>query len=617
MSIRTRTLIIIGVIFLALLGVMLLCANLILLGSFVRFEDRQMRANVERVLTVFNYNVSILNKTLGDWAPWDETYRFAADQNPKYITDNLDNATMANLGVDLIVFTDPHGRIIFAKRIDVETKAVLPLPASLLRILQGHPSLLDLRSSSKAVTGILVFPEGAMFVASQQILKNDTTGPAHGRLLMGRFIDDTELAQLRRLVQLPLTLYAADAPDLPEEARTAEAQLTKRHPIAIHRFDRDSIAAYTRLYDVEGRPDLLLQVTSARTFFHFGEQARTYVLLSLLLVGLLFGAVIMVQLERVVLSRITHMRDAVRQIGQGGNFTARLPDAGDAATRDELIGLAGTVNEMLAALETAHQQLLTQEALRESEARYRGLIELSPLAFYLIDGNLCCFTNAAGVTLLGAQKPDDILGHSIEEVVDPAIYGQMQQELTAIIETGQVVRREFTFRRFDGGDIDVEVLSSPFSYTQRSTIQLIVTDISERKRAEAAIQSYQARLRTLAADATLAEDRERRRIAEDLHDHIGQSLVACRLLLGTVKDGIAEESSRTEIEEVRILLEQAVQWTRSLTVDLSPPILYELGLVPAISWLANQFQKRHGIAVLVDDDDTAPPLTPEISTTLF
>ncbi|MHB9024749.1 MAG: CHASE4 domain-containing protein [Armatimonadota bacterium] len=617
MSIRTRTLIIIGITFLTLLMVMLFCTDLILLRSFARFEDQEMRADIDRTITAFDYEVSMLNKTLGDWASWDETYHFAADKNPDYIKNNLDTPTLANLGVDLMVFTDTHGRLLYAKYIDSDQSIDRRLPPSMLAALTSHSSLISLGPTPKTITGLLVLPQGPLFVVSQPILKNDSSGPAHGRFLMGRFIDSSKIDQLSGILQLSLQLYSTNERNWPQDTLAAQPHLAGI-PIHVQRLDTRHVAGYTRLKDIEGRPTLLLQVTTSRTIFQYGVRARSYVLISLLLIGLALGGVIMWQLERVVLSRITRMRSAVRDIGENGTFTARLPVVNTPTSQhDELEGLALSVNDMLTALEAAHQLLLAQEALRESEERYRSLIEVSPLAFYLLEEDRCLFTNAAGIALLGANDPAAVLGHSVLEVIASEEYESIQRQFDEVVAaSGRFLTREVTITRLDGVECELEIVACPFSPTHPSTIQIIATDISARKRTETEIHAYQARLRNLAADASLAEDRERQRIARDLHDHIGQTLAASLLWLGTLKDTVPEKTIRKKIEEVRMLLEQAILWTRTLTVDLSPPILYQLGLEPAISWLAEQFHQRHGITIHVHSDE-ATLHAPEISSTLF
>jgi signal transduction histidine kinase len=115
------------------------------------------------------------------------------------------------------------------------------------------------------------------------------------------------------------------------------------------------------------------------------------------------------------------------------------------------------------------------------------------------------------------------------------------------------------------------------------------------------VRAYQDRLRQMAFDTALTEDRERRRIATQVHDHIGQSLALAQIKLTSIREAIGAPGRATFDEAVE-LLEQSIVDTRTLIFDLSPPVLYDLGLREALSWLVEEFEKRHGIVIEVTDD---------------
>jgi two-component system CheB/CheR fusion protein len=137
---------------------------------------------------------------------------------------------------------------------------------------------------------------------------------------------------------------------------------------------------------------------------------------------------------------------------------------------------------------------------------------------------------------------------------------------------------------------------------------------SSQRQAEHRILDYQEKLRQMAFDAALAEERERRRIAADLHDRIGQSLALAQLKLKSLG---ASGSERTLLDEAVGLLAQSIIDTRTLIFDLSPPILYELGLEPALSWLAEDLGKRSGIHIESSDDGAPKPLDDATAGLLF
>jgi signal transduction histidine kinase len=144
-----------------------------------------------------------------------------------------------------------------------------------------------------------------------------------------------------------------------------------------------------------------------------------------------------------------------------------------------------------------------------------------------------------------------------------------------------------------------------------------VEDISEQKKAEEKIQSYQKQLRSLASELSLAEERERRRIATILHDHIGQTLAISKIKLGALLESLSASEHIENMREVREYIEQAIKHTRSLTFELSPPILYDLGLESALEWLAEQAQEQHGIQFEFENDGQSKLVNDEIRIFLF
>ena len=128
---------------------------------------------------------------------------------------------------------------------------------------------------------------------------------------------------------------------------------------------------------------------------------------------------------------------------------------------------------------------------------------------------------------------------------------------------------------------------------------------------EAAVE----RLRALASELALAEERERRRIAVGLHDRIGQALCFARIQLETLRgdpSGSAEETLGSAIE----LIQQARGDIQSLTFELSPPVLYELGLAAAIEWLVERHQGR-GTRFLFEDDPRLQSIDESLRVTLY
>lgn len=172
--------------------------------------------------------------------------------------------------------------------------------------------------------------------------------------------------------------------------------------------------------------------------------------------------------------------------------------------------------------------------------------------------------------------------------------------------------------REDGERFHASITLSPiFSPADEvAAVSMIVRDTTERKRAEQKLLRYQERLRTLAAELSRAEEKERRRIASELHDGVGQALTVAAMKLGLL-EGATSPKFRKTAREVHTLVEQALEAARTLTFQLSPPILHDLGFAPAVEWLSEQFEERHGLRTDFHDDARPKPLAEEVGIVLF
>ncbi len=134
----------------------------------------------------------------------------------------------------------------------------------------------------------------------------------------------------------------------------------------------------------------------------------------------------------------------------------------------------------------------------------------------------------------------------------------------------------------------------------------------------AEVQGQAEELRALAADLSHAEQQERKRIAQVLHDHIQQLLVAAQMHLVVFKrDSAAGAPEVSLVQTVESILKEAIEASRSLAVELSPPVLHEAGLIAGLGWLADHVRKQSHFHVEVKSDNGAEPAAEEVRLLLF
>jgi signal transduction histidine kinase len=178
---------------------------------------------------------------------------------------------------------------------------------------------------------------------------------------------------------------------------------------------------------------------------------------------------------------------------------------------------------------------------------------------------------------------------------------------------------EHTYYDEDGNPSDVDILGSPIFDREGKIIYMVETlvDISKRKKAETQLLEYQKELRSLASQLSLAEERERRRIATEVHDRISQAMAVCSIKLGALLESASSTRLAKDINEINTLIKQMISDTRTLTFELSSPLLYDLGLEAAIEQLTEQMREQYGIQFTFTNDGQSKPLDNDVRILIF
>jgi signal transduction histidine kinase len=114
---------------------------------------------------------------------------------------------------------------------------------------------------------------------------------------------------------------------------------------------------------------------------------------------------------------------------------------------------------------------------------------------------------------------------------------------------------------------------------------------------ELKLRKYYRRLQSLASELSLAEERQRRIIANELHERLGQVLAICKMKTAEISEKARTTEFREPLEEIIGMIGDVIRDTRYLTKELTPPVLYEFGIISALEWLAEQFEERYKIKI--------------------
>ena len=216
---------------------------------------------------------------------------------------------------------------------------------------------------------------------------------------------------------------------------------------------------------------------------------------------------------------------------------------------------------------------------------------------------------------------DEMLALTFQDITHPDDLGadleRMRQLLSGQEQTYAIEKRYY---RKSGEtvwiNLTVSLLRKPTG--EPAYFVSVIEDIAQRKQAEEELQIYQRRLKALAAELTLAEERERRRIAADLHDDVSQTLAFSRIQLAMARKATSETQRNALLDEISQTLIEMIRTTRTLVFDLSSPLLNEIGLEAALSdWVEKEIAERHGLRAKVVDDGEGKPLSEDVRSLLF
>lgn len=284
----------------------------------------------------------------------------------------------------------------------------------------------------------------------------------------------------------------------------------------------------------------------------------------------------------------------------------------------------GSVHHFLSSYIDITERKRAEESIRESEDRYHNLLNAAPIGIAVYSDGKFVFINPAGLKLLGAEADDQLLEKPITEIIHPDGLEKSLDRLQRMMDgEGGLYPTRDKYIKLDGKVVDVEVIASLINYNDKPSVQVIVTDITERKKAEREIFSSREQLRALNARIEKVQEEERINLSRELHDNLGQNLTGLKMdiawLAKRIKGEITDEPQAiiSKTDSMLSLIDGIINNVRRISADLRPNVLDYLGLIPSIEWQTEEYKKRTELQCEFTTNVTNINFKPEINSSIF
>lgn len=293
-----------------------------------------------------------------------------------------------------------------------------------------------------------------------------------------------------------------------------------------------------------------------------------------------------------------HAGEVNKSMSNGREIEAMRADGTPVATEAAIARLIdplwpGGAQLYTVVLRDISQRKAAQAQLMRVQERYRRMVEQSPDAICLTEGDRIAMVNRTCLLLLGASEESQVVGKDPHLFFDGA-WNPLLDDTVAL--AGAPLRREGQLTRLDGVSVTVEISAASVPDHGHAALQLVMRDITERQRANAALQHQRDELRHLSARLNHAREEERRHLSRELHDELGQHLTAVRIELAALGRD-SDATVRARLADLMTRVDTIVTSVRRIAADLRPAMLDDLGLEAALEWLIKDWASRGRTAI--------------------
>jgi len=453
------------------------------LSNSLELERVDTLQNVGRIQNTISLQQRDLDYLVADWACWNESYRFVEDRNQRFIDETIKNETLSVLKLNVLIYVNDSGSVVYAKAVDIGTAEQQPVPKDLLKLIKDKTLLT--KSKNETFRGFVLLDKDPMFISCHPILTTEYQGPVKGTLIFGRYFDKPLLDSFSNATHISLSKYRVDR-DMPLDFQTKLKNFSElSDKTIIEPIDKEKVAGYFELRDTSGQPALIIRADFPRDLYLRSERTVNYIFSFLMLTGLMTGIGVKFAIDKLFISRLIGIENFVTRVRSEKDFSKRLP----LKDNDELYRVSREINGMLNEIYLTEQEYRKEQELKAQERENKVLLDsLNELVVFVNPQLNIIWANRATLENM-KMSLQEAVGICIKSA--PGISGPLSEylQLEQIFVTGNKKSGEFTAK----DDSSWFVQAIPVTDEDGKIIGILETcrDITEKKAAEKLLQEKQ------------------------------------------------------------------------------------------------------------------------------
>jgi signal transduction histidine kinase len=382
MRIRWKTLLIISSIVLVLTLSFYFVFEISMLQRVSEDEKRLAEEDTIRLKMAISSQSENLASKAADWSNWDDSYQFVQDNNSKFIEANLVPQAFSDLEVNLMLFINNSGSVVFGKAYYLDNMTEMPIDQT---TVESVINIFNQNNNDSILEGFVKTNNGTMLVVARQIFRSNYEGPENGMLIFGILFDESKIVQLSKIIGLPVKWNAIGEANMTADFLKANSTLARGTSNFCTSETETEISGYMPIQDINSNNIALASIVDSRQGYIETKSEIFSVSIAILVMGLIFLAAFYFSLDRFVLSRLSNLDVKVKRIIENGNIKERTQTKGN----DEVSDLSRRIDNMLDQISLSQAKLSdyaftleqkVQEKKKELEEANERLLKIERMA---------------------------------------------------------------------------------------------------------------------------------------------------------------------------------------------------------------------------------------------